>query len=170
MTYQVRTILRRALPITFWLLAVAGCIVVPLTLFPLPANYWWGFLVAVLGLILIADLSHLDRHVSSARQGFDIGLLLGIASYWLPTVVFLTLPCWIFMMTRYSFRHRTLLGTLLGFVVVVIYALIGVACGWIENVWTEFFSPARLWGWIPVGAVFLAWLGSYLIREKLKDR
>ena len=170
MTYQVRTILRRTLPITYWLLAVGGCIAVPLFLWSSPANYWWGFLVAVLVMLVIWDLSHLDRHESSAQENFTMALLLGVASYWMPTVVFLNVPCWIFAMTRFAFRFRSFLGTFLGFMTVAIYAAIAIYLGWIDNVWADFFNHDYLWGWIPVAAIFTAWLATYYTIKALKDR
>lgn len=180
MTYQTRTILRRVLPIVFWLLAVGGCIAVPLILqntlsqhstdFLIPNNYWWGFLVAAFVMLTIYVLSHIDRHKSSAQENFQMAVLLGVASYWLPTVLFLTIPCWIFIMTRFAFNFRAFLATVVGYTAVAIHAALCIYFGWIDNVWAQFFSPSLLWGWIPVAAFFAAWLGTTIVRKSLRER
>ncbi len=175
MTYRTRTILRRLLPIVLWLLAVGVAIALPFLLnafdLQLPTfNYYFGFLVAAIVMVVIHVLSHIDRHEPSAQENFQMALLLGIASYWLPTVIFLTIPCWIFVMTRFAFNLRSFLATIIGYAFVAIYAALFVYFGWIDNVWAEFFAPEHQWGWIPTGAVLIAWLASTIVRKSLRER
>lgn len=171
MTYQTRTILRRTLPIVFWLLAVGGVIGVPYLIhWQAPANYWWGFAVTAIVLYCLVILSRIDRHVSSAEENFQVAVFLGVASYWLPTVVFMIIPFWIFVIYKNAFSFRAFLATLIGFALVALHAAILVWFGWIALVWAEFFSPDRLWGWIPVVAVMLAWLASTIVRQTLRER
>ena len=175
MTYQTRTILRRTLPVVFWLLAVGGAIALPFLLSTInvqlsTSNYYWGFLVAAVLLLVLYVLSHIDRHESAAQENFQVAVLLGIASYWLPTIIFATIPVWIFCMIRFAFNFRAFLATLLGYLTVAIHAALLVQLKWIDNVWADFFSPDFLWAWIPTGAVFLAWLGTTIVRKTLRER
>lgn len=175
MTYQTRTILRRTLPIVFWLLAVGGAIGLPFLFATLhipfsTINYWFGFLVAALLLVCLFILSHIDRHESSAQENYQVAVLLGIASYWLPTIVFATIPVWIFCALRFAFSLRAFLASLLGYLTISVHAAILIYVGWIDNVWAHFFSPEHLWAWIPTGAVFLAWLGTTIVQRSLRER
>lgn len=171
MTYQTRTILRRSLPIVFWLLAVGGCIAVPLAFrLSVPANYWYGFIVGALLLGAILILKKVDRHTPSAEEIFITSILLSIASYWAPTVLFLLLPAWIFLLIRNAFNHKSILATLLGSGFVAIYAAILIYVGWIDFPWADFFSPDYLWAWIPASAMLLAWTASTIARLSLRER
>ena len=65
MTYSQRILLRRLLPVVFWLLALGGSIGVPFLLetfnLQLPTfniNYWWGFLSAGIVLLAISIISY----------------------------------------------------------------------------------------------------------------
>ena len=171
MTYQTRVILRRTLPVVFWLLAVSGVISVPFIIrWTAPANYWLGFAVAAFVLSCVLILTRIDRHVSSAQENFQTAVLLGIASYWLPTVVFMTIPFWIYVTYKNAFSFRAFLATLIGYALVAVHAAILIWFGWIDFVWAEFFAPERLWGWIPTGAVLVAWLASTIVRQTLRER
>ena len=171
MTYQTRTILRRTLPAVFWLLAVGGCVGVPFIIrWAAPANYWWGFLVAALLLVVLFIVTHIDRHESSSRENYQMAVLLGIASYWLPTIVFATVPLWMACAARFAFNFRAFTATVLGYLTVAVHAALFVYLGWIDLVWAHFFSPDYLWAWIPTGAVFLAWMGTTIVRKILRER
>ncbi|MBO4665623.1 MAG: hypothetical protein J5612_01985 [Paludibacteraceae bacterium] len=171
MTYQTRVILRRTLPVVFWLLAVGGVISVPFIIgWDTPSNYWWGFIVTALVLCCVLILERIDRHVSSAKENFQTAVLLGVASYWLPTVVFLTIPFWIYIIYKNAFNFRAILATLIGYMLVAIHAAILIWFEWIDCVWAAFLAPERLWGWIPVGAVLVAWLASTIVRQSLRER
>ena len=132
--------------------------------------YWWGYAVTALVLICLVVLKRIDRHKSSAEECFQCAVLLGIASYWLPTVVFLNIPFWGFVIYRTAFSRRAFWATIMGYVLVAVHAAILVWFGWIDNVWAEFFAPERLWGWIPLGAILLAWLGSTIVQQTLRER
>ena len=171
MTYQTRVLLRRGLPVLFWLLAIGSCIAIPLGIgSDVPGNYWWGFAAGVCILLSCHALGKVDRHNPSAEEIFATSVLLSIASYWLPTVLFLLIPAWGFLIYVNAFSHKSLLATLLGCGTVAIYAVILVYFGLIENAWASFFSAAHAWGWIPAGAMWLAWLGSTIARQILRER
>ncbi|MDY6379306.1 MAG: hypothetical protein SPK90_00720 [Bacteroidales bacterium] len=171
------TILSRVLPIVFWTLAVAGSVGIPFLLSALEVqspdfneNYWWGFAVSALVMAVIGILQKLDRHEIAIQEAFSSSLLLGIASFWLPTVLFLTIPIIFFLVYRNHFSFRSFTAMIIGFSTVAIWATVAILLGWIPNNWAIFFSPTIAWGWIPLGSILLAWLGSTIVRQSLRVR
>ena len=73
----------------------------------LPEGYWWGYLSAALTLIGIFILSRIQRHTRSVEQCFQVAVLLGIAAYWLPSIVFLILPIWGYLYYKNLFEFRS---------------------------------------------------------------
>ena len=171
MRRQTQIRLYYALPAVFWLLAVVGTIL-PITLDSRLStiNYYWGFLVTAIVLTCIVILGRIKRHESSAEQCFQVAVLLGVASYWLPTVVFLTLPIWIYLIYRHVFNMRSFVATLLGYAFVAIWAIVSVMMEWIANPWAAFFAKENALGWIPLGAILLAWMASTIARQNLRVR
>ena len=121
-------------------------------------------------LIVILFIGRIKRHASSVEECFGMALLLGVASYWLPTVVFLTIPVWAYLIYQHLFSGRSFLATFLGYAVVAIWAAVFIFFGWIANPWAHFFALENALGWIPLGAVLLAWLGSTIVRQTLRVR
>ena len=161
------------LPAVFWLLAIGGSLIpmLPSLNFQLSTfNYYSGYWVAAIMLIIIVFIGNIKRHASSVEECFVMALLLCIASYWIPTVVFLTIPVWAYLIYRNLFSGRSLLATLLGYAVVAIWASIFVLFGWIANPWAHFFALENALGWIPLGAILLAWLASTIVRQILRAR
>ena len=163
------------LPVVFWLLAAGGALVpgilhFTLSSFPVPSAYYWGFLVATLVMIVILFIGRIQRHTSSVEECLWVGLIIGVASYWLPTVVFLILPIWVYLIYQNLFSFRSFLATLIGLAVVAIYFFVGLRLGWLTYSWTAFFSLDSLWGWIPTGAALIAWLTSTIARQTLRVR
>ena len=161
------------LPAVFWLLAIGGSLVPvilsPFTFHPSPL-YYYGYLVAVLVLIVILIIGRLKRHASSVEACFRMGIYLGVASYWLPTVVFMTIPVWAYLIYRNIFSGRSILATILGYALVAVWAAVFIFLGWIANPWADFFASENALGWIPLGAVLLAWLASTIARQTLRAR
>ena len=171
MNYRTKTILRRGLPIVFWLLAAGGVIGIPLVFgLDVPVNYWWGFAAAALVMVVVRVLYRIDRHESSAEENFQMAVLLGVASYWVPTVLFLTLPCWGYMIYQNAFNLRSILATIIGYGLVALHAALCIWQGWIDFVWAQFFCVDYLWGWIPVGTVITAWAATTIVRQSLRER
>ena len=151
MNRRTSQILSRVLPIVFWTLAVAGTVGVPFLLsslnlqFPsFNTNYWWGFAVAALVLSVIVILGRVDRFAIAVAETFQIALLLGIASYWLPTILFLTIPVIIFLIVRNHFNMRSFTAMLVGFMTIAIWAAVFIVLGWIENPWLRNLSVVPL--------------------------
>ena len=133
-------------------------------------SYYSGYWVAAIVLIVILFIGRIKRHASSVEECFGMALLLGVASYWLPTVVFLTIPVWAYLIYQNLFSGRSFLATFLGYAVVAIWAAVFIFFGWIANPWAHFFALENALGWIPLGAVLLAWLGSTIVRQTLRVR
>lgn len=169
MKRQTQVILYHLLPVVFWLLAIGGTLA-PYLFTPLPENYWWGYLVTAIVLIVIVIIGRIQRHTTSVEECFQMALLLGVASYWLPTVLFLTPVFWIYLYVQNIFSFRSFMATLIGFSVVAIWATAFIYLEWIANPWPSFFAIENAWGWIPTGAILLAWLGSTIVRQTLRVR
>ena len=175
MKRRTQNILFHLLPVVFWLLAAGGTLI-PVILsrstfnVQLSTNYLWGYLVAALALIGIWIISRIHRHTSSVEQCFQVAVLLGIASYWLPTVVFLVIPMWGYLYYKLLLDLRSVMATFVGLAFVAIWAAILVWLGYIDNPWLDFFAPKNAWGWIPAGALLLAWLTSTIARQILRVR
>ena len=169
MRRQTQVILYHLLPAVFWLLAVVGT-TLPLLWISVPENYLWGFLVVSLVLSCILILGHILRQTSTVEQCFQVAVLLGIASYWLPTVLFLILPMMMFLYYRHLFDRHSFLAVLIGFGLVAIWAAVFILLGWIANPWANFWAIENAWGWIPTGAILLAWLASTIARQNLRVR
>ena len=175
MRRHTQIMLYHLLPVAFWLLAIVGTLVpiflnfTPYTLHLTP-NYYWGYLVALFVLIVIGIIGRIKRHTSSVEECFQMALLLGIASYWLPTVLFITLPVWCYLIYQNLFSLRSFLATLLGYGAIAILAVGAILVGWIANPWADFFAKENALGWIPLGAVLVAWLASTIARQILRVR
>lgn len=167
MTRRERVILYHLLPAIFWALAIGGSLI-PFA-FDIP-RYAWGYIPIALVLFCIMKLGGIQRHTSSVNTCFQVALLIGIASYWLPTVVFLILPVWVYLIYINVFSIQSITATLIGLATVAIWAAVFIRLGWIANPWAEFFAPKNAWGWIPTGAILLAWLGSTIVRRNLRVR
>ena len=175
MKQHVQNMLYHLLPAVFWLLAIGGSLV-PVILqitnhkLQITNNYYYGYLVAAIVLIVILIIGRPKRHASSVEACFRMGIYLGVASYWLPTVVFLTIPVWAYLIYRNIFSGRSIMATILGYAVVAIWAAVFIFLGWIANPWADFFASENALGWIPLGAVLLAWLASTIARQILRAR
>lgn len=175
MKQSVQNTLYHLLPAVFWLLAIGGSLVPVILQFTpyalnITPNYYYGYLVAALVLIVIFFIGRLKRHASSVEACFRMGMYLGVASYWLPTVVFLTIPVCAYLIYRNIFSGRSILALLLGYALVAIWAAVFIWLGWIANPWAHFFASENALGWIPLGAILLAWLASTIARQILRAR
>ena len=166
MTRHTQQILYHLLPVVFWLLAIGGCAVPVVWSFfssnsAIPiANYSWGFLVAALVMCCVAIIHRIPRQTETATQCFQMAVLLGIASYWMPTVLFLTIPIMVYLYLRHLFNSRSFMAFVLGYAFDAVWAAVFIFFDRIANPWAAFFAQEYAWGWIPTGAIILAWLAS----------
>ena len=164
MKRQTQEILYHLLPVVFWLLAAGGMVLwemynVQFTMY----NYIPGIVCLISALLL----THIKRHENAVVPSFQVAVLLGIAAYWLPSVLFLILPVWIYLVYRHLFDLRTFTAMLIGFALVAIW----IAIGNIFSIFNFQFSITNnLFVWIPTGIILLAWLGSTIVRQTLRVR
>ena len=122
----------------------------------LPWHQDWRtqLLIILLNLVLLV-FQNIDRHQfrSAAEHTFLMTLLLGIASYWLPSVLLLILPIVAMLIFRNTFDWQALFAIFIALIVVSIYAGIAYWLGWIEPVWLHGFEIPYLTRWIPIVAV-----------------
>lgn len=178
MKRATQNMLYHLLPVVFWLLAIGGALVPTILMYGfgmhlgehVPYHYFFGFPVAALVLLCIWIISRIERHTSSVEHCLQVALLLGIASYWLPTVLFLILPIWAYLIYKNLFNLRSALATFIGLALVAAWAAVAVYMGWIENVWAAFFDAKNAWGWIPTGAVLVAYISSTIAQQILRVR
>ena len=159
MKRQTQEILYHLLPVVFWLLATGGSV--------LFYREWQGYVVALLALICAWLIRRIKRHASSEEECFVVAILLGIAAYWLPSVLFLILPVWAYLIYQNLFSLRSFLASLIGFAVVAIWiAVLSV----FQLATFNFQLAHNVRAWIPTGAVLLAWLGTTIVRQTLRVR
>lgn len=151
------------LPVVFWLLAIGGS-AVPLFFV---AGYGWGYIPAVLVWLSTYIIRHIQRHTNSIEECFGVALMLGIASYWLPSIVFLIFPIWGYLIYQNLFSGRSILASLIGFAVVAIWMGIGHYYG----LFTFHLSLSyNLWAWLPTGSIVTAYIASTIARQNLRIR
>lgn len=170
MKRQTQTILYHLLPVVFWLLAVGGSV--------LAYRQMSGYIVSIFALCAIHIIHRIPRWEEPVEQSFQVAVLLGIASYWLPSVLLLILPIWIYLMYRSLFGLRSVLATLIGLALVAIWAAVLYSLSFIFHLssftfylpWVDFFASKNALGWIPVGAFLVAYIASTIARQNLHVR
>ena len=164
MNHRTQNILYHLLPVVFWLLAAGGIVLWEIFNFQFSI---FNYIPALLAWVSVLIIHRIRRHGDSIEPCFLMALLLGIAAYWLPSVLLLILPLWGYLIYRHLFNLRAFIATLIGLATVVIW----VAVGTVLSLFTFHFSLANnLFAWIPTGAVLLAWLGSTIVRQTLRER
>mgnify|MGYP006988846714 CR=1 FL=1 len=171
--------LYRTLPVVFWLLAGAVCAA---AWFFAPSlgslSYgeggwrgWVGFVLPpVLVLLCLVIIRRLPRHSSSVEQCLWLGILTAIAAWWLPTVFVLLLPFWGYLSYNRTFSFRSFLATLIGVVLVAVWAAVCIYLGWTGNPWADFSASKNLWAWVPTGSFLFAYIASTTARRILRVR
>ena len=170
MKRQTQTILYHLLPVVFWLSAIGGSV--------LAYRQMSGYIVSIFALCAIHIIHRIPRWEEPVEQSFQVAVLLGIASYWLPSVLLLILPIWLYLMYRGLFGLRSVLATLIGLALVAIWAAVLYSLPFIFHLssftfylpWAHFFAIENAWGWIPVGAFLVAYIASTIARQNLHVR
>jgi hypothetical protein len=164
MTRRTQNILYHLLPVVFWLLAAGGITI--WEIFNLQSSIF-NYIPAFLAWLSVVIIRHIPRHTSAVEPCFQTAILLGIAAYWLPSVLFVILPIWGYLIYRRLLDLRALLATFIGLATVAIWIAVGNVFQ-ISNF--KFQIAANLFAWIPTGVVLLAWLGSTIARQTLRER
>ena len=147
------------LPVVFWLSAIVGSI--------LTYRHLSGYIVMLVALLAVHIIHRIPRRAESVEQSFQIALLLGIASYWLPTVIFLIVPIWLYLIYQNIFSLRSFLATLIGLALVAVWVAV------FSKLSTFNFQLQighNLSAWIPVGAFLFAYIASTIARQNLRVR
>ena len=153
------------LPVVFWLLAIGGIV---LWAFLSPQTFHWtSLLPALLAWLAVLIISRIKRHSNSVEECFQVALLLGIAAYWLPSVLSLLIAVWIYLIYQNLFSFRSFLASLIGLAVVAIWIIVLTQLSIINYPLSISYN---LWAWIPTGATLLAWLASTIARQNLRVR
>lgn len=159
MTRRTQVTLYYLLPAIFWLLAVGGS--------ALFYHDWPGYVVTSLVLFCILILGRIKPYTTVVEQSFQIALLLGVASYWMPSALFLIVPAVGFLLFRRLFNLRTFLALLIGFAVVAIWFAVLSRLSILDY---SFSLTKNALSWIPIGAFMAAWLASTIVRQNLRVR
>lgn len=162
------------LPVAFWLLAAVGAIL-PYFLNPSLSEEDGGRLVpyfvpSLLTLISVMVIGHISRHASAVEPSFLVALFLGIASYWLPTVVFLLVPVWFYLSYRHLFNMRVFTASLVGLALATVWMAVFVYLEIIEIPSFEGRDGVGFLSWIPTGAFLFAYIASTIARQNLRVR
>ena len=164
MKRQTQTLLYHLLPVAFWLLAIGGIVI--WEMYHLPFTIY-HFVPALAALLSVTIVRHIPRHTDSIQQCFQVAVFLGIASYWLPSVVFLVIPIWIYLIWKNLFNLRSFIATFIGFGLVAVWMVV------LEFLHLTHYTLhiAYNWhAWFPTGAILLAWLGTTIVRQTLRVR
>ena len=176
MTRNTQTILYYLLPVAFWLLAIGGALLPVLLpnsqISILNSQYpiLHYFLPSILVLFAVLRLTHIHRHASAVEPAFQVAVFLAIASYWLPTVLFLLLPAWIYLAYRNLMEWRAVWATLIGLALVAVWVAVFVFLGIIEMPSLEGRAGVGFLSWIPTGAFLIAYIASTIVRQNLRER
>lgn len=155
------------LPVAFWLLASGGIVVWEI-LSPFAFHFSiFNYIPAALSLLSAAIIRRIPRHTESVEQCFVVALLLGIAAYWLPTVVGLMILIWFYLIYQNIFSLRSFLSSLLGFACVGVWFFVLSLFPFPFHL-SPFTYNLSLW--IPTASILLAWFFTVIIRKHLRVR
>jgi len=174
LTRQTQTILYHLLPVAIWLLAAVGA-VLPCFLIPSLVGEGEGRLVsyfvpAFLALFAVMVIGHISRHASAVEPSFLMAVFLGIASCWLPTVVFVVVPVWFYLAYRHLFNMRVFTASLVGLALVALWMAVCIYLEIMEIPSFEGREGVGLLSWIPTGAFLFAYIASTIARQTLRVR
>ena len=159
-----RKLLYHLLPVVFWLLAIGGIVIWGIINYQLSII---NYIPATLALISAFIIRHIPPHTDPIAQCFQVALLLGVASYWLPSVLFLMIPIWGYLIYRRLFSLRALSASLIAIACVAVWM---VVLSFFQLSTFNFQLLTNLFAWIPIGSVLLAYIASTIARQNLRVR
>ena len=159
-----RKLLYHLLPVVFWLLAIGGIVLGEI--YNLQFTIY-NYIPALLALISTIIIRHIPRHADSIAQCFQVALLLGLASYWLPSVLFLMIPIWGYLIYQRLFSLRAFSASLIGFACIAIWMGVLSFC---QLSTVNYQLSSNLSAWIPTGSLLLAYIASTTARRILRVR
>ena len=159
-----RKLLYHLLPVAFWLLAIGGIVLGEI--YNLQFTIY-NYIPALLVLISTLIIRHISPHTDPIVQCFQVSLLLGLASYWLPSVLFLMIPVWVYLVYRRLFSLRAFSASLIGFACLAVWM---VVLSFFQLSTFNFQLSTNLFAWIPIGSVLFAYTASTIARQILRVR
>ena len=109
-----------------------------------------GLIPSTLVGLAISILFSVQKHQDSApEEAFLASLIGGIASWWLPSLLFLLPFQYLFLQYRRAFDGRTFSASLMGLAAVALYAGLAVWQQWLPLSWYPFFRFSDLWTMVP---------------------
>lgn len=109
-----------------------------------------GLIPSTLVGLAVSILFSVEKHQDAApEEAFLASLLAGIASWWLPSLLFLLPFQYMFLQYRRAFDGRTFSASLMGLSVVALYAGLAIWQQWIPLSWYPFFRFSDLWTMVP---------------------
>ena len=164
MKRRTQTLLYHLLPVVYWLLAISGIAI--WEVFNVEFSLL-NYLPALLALLSGMIIRRIRRHESSVEQCLGVGILIGIAACWMPSVIFLILPVWGYLIYKNLFGMRPFCATLIGLAVVAIWAAV---LSFFQILTFDFLLSSNLFAWVQTGAIVTAWLASTITRQILRVR
>ena len=166
MRRSTQNTLYHLLPVAFWLLAIGGSLVPLLPIFHVPFSIF-NYIPALLALLCVFIISRIKRHTNSIEECFQVAVLLGIAAYWLPSVVFLILPIWVYLTYQNLFSLRSFFASLIGLALVAVWVIV---LSHLSIIHFQLSIATNLLAWIPTGSFLIAWIASTIARRNLRVR
>lgn len=170
MKRSTQNMLYHLLPVVIWLLAIGGSIVpffVPINSQLSPTDYLYGYIPTALVMLVVIMLTQIKRHESSLEECFIAAILLGVASWWMPSILFLVVPMVVYLYVRNLLEPRGGMAVFIGFSLVAIWMAV-LSC--LSLVTYPLSLTHNLWIWIPVGAFLFAYIVSTIARRILRVR
>ena len=172
MTRQTQKLLYHLLPVAFWLLAIGGIVLWHWFYLQTPItnhkSQITNYIPALLALVSALIIRHIPRHQTAEEPAFQASVLLGVAAYFLPSVLVLLLPMWVYLLYRHLYSWRVFFASLIGVALVAIWVMV------LSYLRPESFQLStfnfQLSRWIPTGTCLLAYIGSTIVRQTLRER
>lgn len=116
---------------------------------------WQAQMVVLLLLTCGYVFEHIDRHQIGfyAEYAFLMSILIGLASYWLPSVLLLILPLMVILAMRQTFDGQSFIAILMGLGLVALYAGLMVWLGWLQPSWFDFWNHDVSLRWLTIAAM-----------------
>ncbi|MCQ2345482.1 MAG: hypothetical protein MJZ82_01795 [Paludibacteraceae bacterium] len=134
-------------------------------------HFLYGLPIALLIGVGYRQLMKVEKHQETAPEpAFICGFLIGVASFWLPSILFLMPLVYIVLIHRQSLDLRTLFAGLLGVGIVIFYYYLLVNCGWIKWGHRTFFRLGDLLTMIAPLIVIISILTITILRQRRHRR
>ena len=171
MKRQTQKLLYHLLPVAFWLLAIGGIVLWHLFYLQSPISNFQSsisnYAPALLVLISALIIRHIPRHRTAEEPAFQAAVLLGVAAYFLPSVLVMLLPMWVYLIYRHLYSWRVFFASLIGIALVAIWVMVLSQFSILNS---QFSIAHNVCAWFPTGTCLLAYIASTIVRQTLRER